>query len=68
MRKYFLLIILFLFSAFQLMAQATTDPSTMESHGKIYVVMAVCLTIFTGIVLYLIRIDSKIARLEKKND
>jgi len=68
MRKYFLLIILFLFSAFQLMAQPTADPSTMESHGKIYVVMAVCLTIFTGIVIYLIRIDSKIASLEKKND
>ena len=68
MRKYFLLVLSFLFSAFELMAQPGADPLAMESHGKIYVVMAVCLTIFTGIVIYLIRIDSKISRLEKKND
>jgi hypothetical protein len=52
----------------QLMAQ-TTDPATaMESHGKIYVVLAVCLTILAGIVIYLIRIDRKVSHLEKKND
>ncbi len=68
MRKYFLLILSFLFAAFELMAQTPVNPSAMESHGKIYVVMAVCITIFTGIVIYLIRIDSKISRLEKKND
>lgn len=68
MRKYFLLVLSFLFSIFELMAQPGADPSNMESHGKIYVVMAVCLTIFAGIVIYLIRIDSKISRLEKRND
>lgn len=68
MRKLILLILLFLFSAFELMAQAADDNSVMVSNGKIYVVLAVCLTIFAGIVLYLVRIDRKISRLEKKKD
>lgn len=68
MRKLILLTLSFLFSAFELMAQATDDNSVMVSNGKIYVVLAVCLTIFAGIVLYLVRIDRKISRLEKKKD
>lgn len=68
MRKIFLLTLSLLFSAFELMAQNTDDNSVMASNGKIYVVLAVCLTIFAGIVLYLVRIDRKISRLEKKKD
>lgn len=68
MRKLFLLTLSLLFSAFELMAQASDDNSVMVSNGKIYVVLAVCLTIFAGIVLYLVRIDRKISRLEKKKD
>ena len=34
-------------------------------NGKIYVVIAVILTIFGGIILYLIRLDRKISRIEK---
>ncbi len=68
MRKLFLLIFSILFSAIELMAQNTNDTSVMASNGKIYVVLAVCLTIFAGIVIYLIRIDRKVSRLEKKND
>ncbi len=68
MRKFFLLTLSFLFSAFELMAQTPDDNSIMVSNGKIYVVLAVCLTIFAGIVLYLVRIDRKISRLEKKKD
>ncbi|MGE5518530.1 MAG: CcmD family protein [Candidatus Dadabacteria bacterium] len=37
----------------------------MRSNGKIYVVVAVIITIFIGIILYLIRLDRKISRLEK---
>ncbi len=40
---------------------------TLRSNGKIYVVVAVILTIFAGIILYLIRLDRKISRLEKNN-
>ncbi len=38
----------------------------MRSNGKIYVVVAVVLTIFAGIILYLVRLDRKISRLEKE--
>jgi CcmD family protein len=38
---------------------------TMRSNGKIYVVVAVILIIFAGILLYLIRLDRKITKLER---
>lgn len=37
----------------------------MRSDGKIYVVVAVCLTILIGLILYLVRIDRKISKMEK---
>lgn len=40
---------------------------TMRQEGKIYVVVAVILTIFAGIILYLVRLDRKIAKLEKQS-
>jgi len=39
----------------------------MRHNGKIYVVVTVILIIFTGLVLYLIRLDRKITKLEKEN-
>ena len=39
----------------------------LRSEGKIYVVVAVILTIFAGIIFYLVRLDRKISRLEKSN-
>jgi CcmD family protein len=39
----------------------------MRGNGKIYVVVAVLVTIFIGIILYLIRLDRKITKLEKGN-
>ena len=51
---------------------AQTDPAnvqmadTMRSNGKIYVVVAVILTILAGLVLYIVRLDKKISRLEKE--
>jgi hypothetical protein len=41
--------------------------SGMRSNGKIYVVLAVCVTILTGLVLYLITIDKKISKIEKQD-
>jgi hypothetical protein len=38
---------------------------TMRSNGKIYVVIAVILTILAGLILYLVRIDRRVSRLEK---
>jgi CcmD family protein len=38
----------------------------MRANGKIYVVVAVVLTIFAGIILYLVRLDRKMSRLENE--
>ncbi len=40
---------------------------TMRSSGRIYVVIAVMLTILAGLVLYLVRLDRKISKIEKGN-
>jgi CcmD family protein len=53
--------------------QAQTDGNkvemadTMRSNGRIYVVVAVVVVILIGLVLYLVRLDKKITRLEKEN-
>lgn len=39
----------------------------MRSNGRIYVVIAVMLTILAGLILYLVRLDRKISKLEKDN-
>jgi uncharacterized membrane protein len=49
---------------------AQNKPETeglMRSNGKIYVVVAVCLTILLGLFLYVFLIDRKISKLEKEN-
>jgi uncharacterized integral membrane protein len=38
----------------------------MRSNGRIYVVVAVMLTILVGLVLYLIRLDRRITKMEKE--
>jgi CcmD family protein len=38
----------------------------MRSDGKIWVVVAVLAVIFAGILVYLIRIDRKVTRLERE--
>jgi len=58
---YFLLFTLFV------NAQAVEMADAMKANGKIYVVIAVMLTILAGLVLYLIRLDRKISKLEKNS-
>jgi hypothetical protein len=54
-----------------LWAQAAGDTSKVEmadqfrANGKIYVVIAVLVTILLGLFVYVIRLDKKISRLEK---
>ncbi len=51
----------------------TANPQTaepidfMRSEGKLYVVMAVVVTILLGIFFYLVNLDRKIKNLEKDN-
>lgn len=38
----------------------------MRSNGKIYIVVAVCLTILLGLFLYVWNVDRKLSKLEKE--
>lgn len=64
MIKRTLLSLLLVLCNYVLFAQSMADE--MRSNGKIYVVVAVLVTIFIGIVLYLVRLDRKLMRLEKE--
>jgi protein-S-isoprenylcysteine O-methyltransferase Ste14 len=64
-QKIFFVLSLSLVSFF-VFAQSKVDMAdTMRSNGKIYVVIAIILTIFAGLIFYLIRIDRKISKIEK---
>jgi len=64
MKKIISLLILS-FCTLAIHAQDVKMADTMRSNGKIYVVIAVMLTILAGIILYLVRLDRKISKLEK---
>ena len=60
-----------LFCSFACIAQPNQGVAmadAMRSNGKIYVVVAVILTLFAGIVFYLVRLDKKISQLEREED
>lgn len=59
---FFLTVFLFLNKGF---AQEMVEKSVMRSEGKVYVVLAVCLTILIGLIGYLVRIDKKMTAIEK---
>jgi len=40
----------------------------MRSNGKIYVVVAVCVTLLIGLFIYVALVDKKISRFEKNKD
>ncbi len=48
--------------------QEVTMADAMRSNGKIYIVVAVCLTILIGLFLYVASIDRKMSRLEKEKN
>ncbi|MEL7021380.1 MAG: CcmD family protein [Bacteroidota bacterium] len=58
-----LLFVSLLLTSSQLLAQANT-PDFFRSIGKIYVVVAVIVAIFIGIVCFLIYLDRKLTNLE----
>jgi hypothetical protein len=63
---------LFLLLAVSIITQAQDGTKKVEmadfmrSNGRIYVVVAVMLTILLGLVLYMVRLDRKISKLEKE--
>jgi NADH:ubiquinone oxidoreductase subunit 6 (subunit J) len=57
-----------IFSSTILVAQNKEELNDiMRSSGKIYVVVAVCLTILIGLFIYVFLIDRKISKIEKEN-
>jgi hypothetical protein len=67
-----LLLALFCFGiSFYLFAQENTNaepPATgLRADNKIYVVIAVLVTILAGLFIYIIRLDRKITKLEQNN-
>ena len=64
MKKLISILSLLLFTFFA-NAQDVAMADAMKENGKIYVVIAVILTILAGLVLYLVRLDRKISKLEK---
>jgi hypothetical protein len=63
----FSLVLLFQIMAFAQDNAPVEMADNMRSNGKIYVVVAVILTILAGLIFYLIRLDRKISKLEKEN-
>jgi uncharacterized membrane protein len=63
-------ILAFIFTLLSLNLQAQQEvemADQLRADGKIYVVVAVLSIILLGVLLYLIRIDTKISKLEKES-
>lgn len=66
MTKIIRLVIVLLMLPVILNAQPVEMADTMRSEGKIYVVVAILLLIFAGLITYLVMLDRKITKIEKK--
>ncbi|MBK8291859.1 MAG: CcmD family protein [Flammeovirgaceae bacterium] len=66
MNKIYLIALLLLCPLFLHAQQPIEMADTMRSEGKIYVVVAILLVILIGLIGYLIMLDRKITRIEKK--
>ena len=72
MIKKFFATILFSSSVLLIQAQEAAGQKSvmadlMRNNGKIYVVIAVILTILIGLIVFMMRLDRKISQLEKQN-
>lgn len=54
--------------AIPVLAQEVEMADTLRSEGKIYVVVVILLIVLSGLIGYLVMIDRKANRLEKKLD
>jgi hypothetical protein len=70
MRKLIILSLLSILLCTYTNAQHITDQPTqqpvMETQGKIYVVLFVCLVVLGGLIAYLFMLDKRISQLEKE--
>lgn len=51
-----------------LQTQIPDDAKGLYQSGKIYVVIGVVLIVFIGMIVYLIRLEQKIKRIEKEHE
>ena len=65
-RLIFLLVVLCINAVSFAQAKEVQMADTMRSNGKIYIVVAVCLTILIGLFLYVFSLDRKLSKLEKE--
>ena len=64
---YLLLLLAGIILSTQTFAQENLAAETpMRSNGKIYVVLAICITIILGLFIYLLSIERKIRQIEDK--
>lgn len=66
-QKFFFTCLLMALALISHAQEKTEMADTMRSNGRIYVVVAVVITILAGLILYVARLDRKISRLEKEN-
>lgn len=68
--KKILLLIMAACSSAAVFAQGNNEPvemaDVMRSNGKIYIVVAICLTILIGLFIYVWSVDRKVSKLEKE--
>jgi quinol-cytochrome oxidoreductase complex cytochrome b subunit len=65
MNKLILIVIVTFFSTLAYAQDKPEMADVMRSNGKIYDVVAVCLTILIGLFIYVFIIDRKISKIEK---
>jgi hypothetical protein len=64
---FFMLMMISFTSAIAQGNENAKEATGLRADGKIYVVILVVVTILLGLFLYVIRLDRKISRLEKKD-
>jgi hypothetical protein len=65
----FILLIFVIFSSFNALCQGNPDvemADLLRRDGKIYTVVFVLVVILTGMIIFLVRVDRKLFRLEKQ--
>jgi quinol-cytochrome oxidoreductase complex cytochrome b subunit len=65
MNKLILIVIVTFFSTLAYAQDKPEMADVMRSNGKIYDVVAVCLTILIGLFIYVFIVDRKISKIEK---
>ena len=66
MKSIFTLLLIFFIPALLAAQEQVEMADAMRSEGKIYAVVAIMLIIFFGLIGYLVMLDRKVSKVEKK--